>query len=269
MNWARSAFTILTVKFIIGLPIYANSAITNPLRSDGFGSQYQTIIYSIVCAELMGNEFVYTPFRALEHNYDNDPDYLNKMEWLVNLIGYYPVNHDIHLQTRITPSQYISFFETYLQASACSISLKKLKELFRKNKERKSYFDDEHFHIAVHIRRPNPHDNRVAGTNSPDRIYVKAINQLREKYRSQNPLFHLISQGNEIDFRNTFKGDDILFHINTPVEDSFPRLVLADALVTSTSSFSYTAGLLSNGAIYYIPFWHPPLPHWNVLNTQE
>jgi hypothetical protein len=44
-------------------------------------------------------------------------------------------------------------------------------------------------------------------------------------------------------------------------------MVLADILVTGASSFSYTAGLLSEGIVYYIPFWHAPLPHWTPVDV--
>ena len=36
----------------------------------------------------------------------------------------------------------------------------------------------------------------------------------------------------------------------------------AGTLVTSRSSFSYVAALLSEGRVYYFPFWHLPSPRW-------
>src|SRR5437879_2124611 len=114
--------------------LFANSVVTNPLRSDGFGGQYQTIIYSIIYAELTGNVFAYSPFRAMEHNYDNDPDFIKKKEWLINLIGYFPLNQKIRLQEKITPREYVSFFESHLLEASNSNSLRKIKKLFRKNK---------------------------------------------------------------------------------------------------------------------------------------
>ena len=40
----------------------------------------------------------------------------------------------------------------------------------------------------------------------------------------------------------------------------------AISVITSKSSFSYTAALLSNNIICYEPFWHPPLESWLFLN---
>ena len=59
---------------------------------------------------------------------------------------------------------------------------------------------------------------------------------------------------------------DIILHLNESVEDTFTAMVLADILVTSRSSFSYTAAILSEGIVYYMPFWHPPLPGWISVN---
>lgn len=240
---------------------------TNPLRADGFGGQYQTIICSIIYAELTGNTFMYTPFRNVEHNYDGDPEFLKNKEWLVNLIDHYPINNDINLQKKRSGGEYITFFESHLNESIKSDSLKKIKDLFRANKNRDDYYDKDKINIAIHIRRRNPHDLYDLGTSVPDAVYVKLISELRQKYLSKPYVFHIISQGNMDSFRDKFPGDDIVLHINESLEDSFTSMVLADVLVTATSSLSYTAGLLSEGEIYYLRFWHLPLPHWHVIET--
>jgi hypothetical protein len=47
-------------------------------------------------------------------------------------------------------------------------------------------------------------------------------------------------------------------------EDAFNGLVFADALVTSASSFSYVAAMLTDGVVYYKHFWHKPSMKWIV-----
>lgn len=239
--------------------------VTNPLRRDGFGGQFQTIIYSAIYAELNGKAYRYTPFTSMEHNYDNDSQFLQKKEELINFIGNFEINKNLSIQSTGSHCDYIRFFENNLQRCADSLSLKKIKQVFRSNKERIDYFDDEHLNIAVHIRRPNPHDSRIEGTNTPDRLYINIINALRDFYSPANLLFHIYSQGDVEAFKTTFCEKDIVFHINEPLEKTFTSLVLADVLVTSPSSLSYTAGILSEGTVYYVPFWHPPLPHWITI----
>ncbi|MFI5335051.1 MAG: hypothetical protein ACHQT8_07855 [Chlamydiales bacterium] len=255
---------LLSAWLVIGSvhPSSADEFVTNPLRSDGFGAQFQTIIYAMVYAELNHQTFLYSPFTRMEHNYDNDPDFIKKKERLANVIDYFPHNNDVALQTKISARDFVVFFDQNILHGIETSAFKKLKEIFRLNKDRSLYFDDEHLHIAVHIRRSNSHDNRVDGADTPDSVYLNMINNLRQKYFTQRPLFHIYSQGRPKKFRKTFVGDDILLHINESIEETFTSMVLADVLVLSCSSFSYTAGLLSNGTVYYMRFWVSPLPSW-------
>ncbi|MES2122075.1 MAG: hypothetical protein V4492_04770 [Chlamydiota bacterium] len=244
----------------------AQEVITNPYRTDGFGAQFQTILFSMIYAELNHCPYLYTPFTSLEHNYHCDPDFLNKIEKLANLIDYYPINEDLALQKKQSLGDFLEFFESHIEESLNSQALKDVKKLFRLNKDPKKYFGDNRFNIVVHIRRPNPHDSRIEGTDTPDSIFLNTIETLRTQLRSESPLFHICSQGDENDFRDKYRGDDLVFHINASTEDTFTAMVLADALVMSGSSFSYTAALLSEGIVYYLPFWHPPMPHWKIIN---
>lgn len=252
--------------FLLGVgALQGVETVTNPVRSDGFGAQFQTIIYSAIYAEMNSKKFVYTPFKSMEHNYDNDKEFLRKKEWLINFKNHFESNSDAALQSKIKVKEYIQFFEQNLSKCANSKSLKKIKEIFRENKRREDYFSDAHFHIALHIRRVNAHDMRDSGKAISDREYLKIINTLRADYFFKKPLFHIYSQGDLRAFKKRFGAKDVLLHINESIEDTFTSMVFADLLVTSVSSLSYTAALLSDGEIYYIPFWHPPLPHWKRI----
>lgn len=231
--------------------------VTNPERSDGFGAQFQTIIAAVIYAELHNKKYVYTPFKNMEHNYNNDPDFIKKKEWLINFID----NFETNMTNVRTTVNLIKFFEKNLVSCANSHALKKIKKVFRANKNSDNYFNNENLNIAIHVRRPNPHDSRIAGANTADNVFLNIINCLRVMYSSKNPLFHLYSQGSRENF-TTFNAQDIVLHMNESIEDTFSSMVLADILVVAASSFSYTAGLLSEGIIYYIPSWNPPLPHW-------
>jgi len=233
--------------------------ITNRLEIDGFGSQFQEIIAAVVCAELTNKKFVYTPFKKMEHNYDNDPNFLAKKESFINFIDNFELNKN-YIDASTTMS-HKAFFDKNIIRCVNSFSFKKIKKVFRANKKIERYFNNENLNIAIHVRRPNPHDTRIDGTDTPDAVFLNIINKLRIIYSSKNPLFHLYSQGNNESFKK-FHAPDIVFHINESVEDTFLAMVLADVLVIGISSLSYTAGLLSNGTVYYFPFWHSPLPEW-------
>jgi hypothetical protein len=242
---------------------YAKPIVTNPVRDDGFGAQFQTIIYSVIYAELNDLEFVYTPFKDMEHNYESDTNFLAKKEWLINFIDNFEINKGNAIQQDVR--NVIQFFEGNLDKSVNSLALKKIKEIFRSNKNSQNYFNNQRLNIAIHMRRSNLHDSRVDGTDTPDDFFLNIINKLRVIYAPKNPLLHIYSQGNDDDFKK-FCAQDIVLHLNESIEDTFTSMVLADVLVTGRSSFSYTAGILSGGAIYYIPFWCPALPHWISIN---
>jgi hypothetical protein len=237
-------------------------AITNTTYSDGFGSQFQAIIATAIYAELNNYTYVYTPFKDMEHNYDNDPHFLAKKEKLINFIDNFKLNNGSISNTTNAKD----FFDKNVTACANSSVLQKIKKIFRANKVRTHYFDNQHVHIAMHVRRHNQHDNRIMGTDIPDQFFLNIITKLRILYSSKKLLFHIYSQGNRENF-SSYHAPDIMLHLNESVEDTFTPMVLADVLVTSPSSFSYAAGILSDGIVYYIPFWHKPLPHWLAVDT--
>jgi hypothetical protein len=232
--------------------------ITNPQQSDGFGSQFQGIIAAAIYAELAHKQFIYTPFQSMEHNYDNDPAFLAQKEEFINFIGNFELNTGQYPASR--NAHYKAILDKYPDLCAQSVTLAKIKQIFRENKDA-DYFKNNRFNIAIHLRRPNQHDSRVEGTDTPDTLFLAIIDALRTWYADKNPLFHLYSLGKATTFA-AYKADDIVFHLNESVEDSFLGFVFADVLVTSASSFSYTAALLSDGTIYYVPFWHTPFPGW-------
>jgi hypothetical protein len=145
--------------------------------------------------------------------------------------------------------------------------MKQIKTTFKKNKI--NYFINNYetkINIAVHIRRENIDDLKVGGAGgriSPDSYFINIMNKIREKYKNSNKplLFHIYSQGNECDF-NCYVNDDVTFHINKDLFNTFTELVYADILVMSASSLSYSAALLSDGEIYYKAFWHKPYKNW-------
>lgn len=241
----------------------ATEVITNFERQDGFGAQFQTIIACVIYAELTNKKYVYSPFKMMEHNYDNDPDFIAKKEWLINFINNFEMN-DGH--AHMPNVNLIYFFEANLDKCVASSALQNIKRIFRANKTRTNYFNNENLNIVIHMRRPNSHDSRLGGVDTPDKVFLDIIDKLRMIYFDKKPLFHLHTQGNSEQFK-AFEAPDIIFHINESTEDAFTSMVLADVLVTSASSLSYTAGILSDGVVYYMPFWHVRLPSWISIDS--
>ena len=235
-------------------------------KTDGFGAQFQTIICCILIAENTGNEYIHRRIRSMEHNYNNDPDYLSKVELLMNVSNNYPTidNKSIENIISFTPQEIIYNFELNINFLLNSDSLIKLKTNFWKNKNR-NIFNNDAFNVAIHIRSKNLHDITLSSYRStPLKYYFDIIERLKKStIISKRIIFHIYSQ-NDIRDYDEFDKEGVCFHLNENMFDTFTSLVAADILVTSKSSFSYSAAILSDGIIYYQPFWHIPGESWIV-----
>jgi hypothetical protein len=237
--------------------------VTNCDRKDGFGAQYYNIIWAILYAELHGHKFYYTPFECMEHNYDNDPNYLNNKENLINIIGNFPLVSELDtddLVMELCPCNVPFPNFSDLKPLMSMTSLDKIKNAFYQNKE--SIHDLNFLNIAVHVRRFNEHDTRKDSIQSDD-YFLKVINHIRKEH-PEPKIFHIYSQGKEEDFSN-FKEEDMRLHLNESVESTFISMATAQILVMSKSALSYCAAILSDGIIYYLPYTLNPPPNWKIL----
>lgn len=233
-------------------------------RTDGFGGQFQTIIESIVISECNNQTYLHNTIKKMDHNYENDPDFLNKIENLMNLKDNFElVENNSDKNINILDNSIINFFEKNIDYYIESEPLKKLKNIFWQNKIKR--FDKNKLNISVHIRRPNIADIRIEGTDTPDKYYLDIMRHLRQLYYDKDILFHIYSQGNICNFE-IYKNNDVILYINENMFDTFISLVEADILVMSSSSFSYSAALLNDGIVYYLPFWHAACKKWIKLN---
>jgi hypothetical protein len=235
---------------------------------DGFGAQYLRIIANYILSKFNNWTFHYRPFSAMEHNYANDAFFLTNKEELINLknnienVDTTRYKYVIHGVPAI-----LSHFEHNINIFCQSEHMAFLKKCFWAKKER-DVFKNGKLNVAIHIRRLNAHDggaeNASIRITTPNTYYLDVMNKIRSKYSDKNLLFHIYSQGNASDFFDLVGDCDTELHLNTDVESTFSSMVAADILLTSPSCLSYVAALLSDGEIWYKPFWHPPLTKWIV-----
>lgn len=274
---------------------------------DGFGAQYQRFIWTCIYAEECEESvFVYRSPIKIAHNYNDDPQFITKLEELMNMKPNY-LNYDRAINPEyghddvneiLTPDFYdvFNYVEKNMDSCMKSNSMARIKEHYWSNKDRVSErirlyrIPESHacekvavlatdpvkytHHLSVHIRRPNCDDTRPnGGEEYTNEYYIRSLLNIRETYLnrdSKNRIqYHIYSQGTEDKFADLCKhaiiGDDIMMHLNDTNEDTFIGMTLADILVTSASSYSYTAAFLCDGDIYYTEFWHKPCSWWNKL----
>lgn len=237
-------------------------------RTDGFGAIFQNIIFNILYAEYHNHTYVYTPLLSIDHNYDNISNFNEKLNSFMNLADTFKRPNDAGTLIELY-TEYYSFVQSIIDSLIPSNTFLKIKNAFFSNKS--SPFTNDYLNISVHVRRPNICDDRLDGADTPDTYYLDVMNKIRQLKLNKSIKFHIYSQGNS-DMFSAYKSDDVEFHLNDTIENTFLGLVYADILVISKSSFSYTAGLLTDGLVIYHPgFWHPPLESWikDINNLSE
>jgi hypothetical protein len=233
---------------------------TNPFRTYGFGAQYAEIISNIVYAGMTNKLFLYTPFAEMEFNTDNDCEFLNKKEDLINIYKHFPINNDRTFQQRFVGSC-LGYFLENIDTCVKHPSFHKVKEVFNEGKNKSNVFNNKNLNISIHIRRPNQGDS-ISCSNVENIYYLKIIDTLRKKHHSDSPLFHIYSNDDLNHMKIVYSADDILLHINESIERTFIGMVFADILFVAPSGLSFCAGLLSDGIVYYVPWWRASPSHW-------
>jgi hypothetical protein len=247
--------------------------ITNdPNRSDGFGAQFQNIVWLIVFAGLNGYTFAYSDIKSIEHNYNNDPEYINSLIKFTTIKEQFSeittidtaINVDMHFLYRTIANEFDLYFtsESFIQ----------FKNHFRKDK--RTPFLKDTLNIVIHYRKNNMHDNNSGRHYMNNTDIIRIIEYFNNMYqRSDAVYYHICSQGDSneyLDITEKFKDTRIIYHLNENLTDTFMYMIFADILVTANSSLSYVAALLSSAIVYYkiIPADnHPPLKSWKIVDT--
>lgn len=238
---------------------------TNDSSGDALGSQYQNIIWSILFTECSDNTFIYTNISSVLGNFDDKKEHIDAITKFMNIKDNYTNLNDISSSESVTVNKWPIFYkniEHNMEYYHSSDSFNKIQNLYFKGKI--NPFDHAYINVAVHIRRPATFDVRIEGANTPHEYYFNCINVINNTITSP-VLFHIYSQGKQEDY-NIYNKFNVKYHLNEDVFDTFVALTYADILITSASSFSYIAALLSKGEIIYLPFWHTPRKHWKIIN---
>jgi FkbM family methyltransferase len=243
--------------------------VTQSYRTDGFGAQFQSLLWTLLWAENNEKIFTYSDVGHIDLISNSgtikDTEFENTLDEALDYMSIrqnYP-RADSGVES-IPYTLAYSFVEANIDTVFNSASFHRFKEFFYLSKN--SPFDTSYTHVAVHIRKLGNFErenNRFRpGTHDvPNTYYLDMMNRVRSEHSGKKLKFHIYSQGSVSDFAE-LASDDTIFHLNEKVLDTFTQLIFADILVTCRSSFSYMAALLSNNVVYYTPFWHTPLRQW-------
>lgn len=246
--------------------------------TDGFGSQFQTIICAIIFSIKDGQQFIYMPLKHVEHNYNNDALFTERLEELMNVRSHFTNIQDLDEETQKTVTIWDNGdakdkLDWKIQEFVTPGMLENIRSIFWGNKDR-DHFKNNKKNIAVHVRRPNivdetlldEHQKQFQNNNryNTDEYFLGVIQRIRDENKGNDLQFHIYSQTNIRSNFDRYISEDTLLHIDEDICSTFIGLAAADILVTSVSSFSYIAGFFNYGTVIYFPFWHKPLPHWHI-----
>lgn len=235
---------------------------TNRKRQDGFGAQYQNIIFSICYCSKHQLPFLYSPLYTIEHNYENNPNYINDLENFINLKPFLQVKNNQET-IELTHEEVFGVIQSKPDYYLSGDTMDMIRNAFYKYNS--SRFDIDSTHIAIHIRVCNNLDVTLDSFRITEFTYYKSImNQMRKLYN--NVRFHIYSQGNKEYFKELHH-NDVIYHLDEDIRLTFTDLVYSDILITAKSALSFTAAILHyKKNIYYHPNWNSPiLKYWNKV----
>jgi hypothetical protein len=259
--------------FVVGL---RNATFTCLGKTDGGGAQVHAIASVAAFAEYVGAQFVHSPLRHVEHCPPNlsMADFCQQWESVVSLFAFPSATGEKFTSYQV-PTETLKFFKdvAMLKTRGRLICLPHahfltdyipgIYELLRPYSRPPLKPSNQCLQIAVHVRRG---DVGPCGRNSerysPDEVIRHQIETVREQCGAKSQVT-IVTEDPEPGFIRMFADCTVVTHEN-PLE-ALALLIDADVLVMAKSSFSFVAGLLSKGRVYYSDFWSSPQPSWSVV----
>jgi hypothetical protein len=283
--WKRLKFigSLLLVRFrrIAGSKI----VLTCDGNHDGGGARIHACLTVIIFARAFNCKYAHTPLYSIEHR----PESISESEWLASwesifarfyapaawceasnrLQSNFPKSTIKHALTGLNSRRTLSIANAHAFCDLFPIAFYLLpapraaaaKCLGLSNNSCKK---TKH-NVVVHLRRG---DVDLEGSHScrftPLETISKALALAAEKHQGTFiiTIFTEHCPPNE-DFGALVYS--ITVNTTANVFEVINHMENADILIMAKSSLSYIGALLCQGAVYYEPFWHPPLPHWNVF----
>jgi hypothetical protein len=244
-------------------------------RDDGVGAQVQAQLSALAYCRRFGIPYVHSPLNSVEHTTGAD-----EVERWERLFGIGDAEERLGDRSTTAIEDYVStpalwrepailrclHMHQFTDADPDVYSGIQY-ELRRKYAGERSYGEQGIARVAVHVRRGDV----SRSTNRQRYVSTEHVFETIRRVSSEvignglRPKITLYSQGSPGDFADITESLPVDLQLDRDPLWTMERLIEAEVLVTAKSSFSYVAALLSEGAIYYQPFWHKPMSGWTVL----
>lgn len=262
-------------------------------RYDGFGAQVQNMVACFLKAKTLGGHiYAHKPFSTMHFVPLSDVRYLEDF---------------LHLGEGEVQMADLPENSTTIVLDSCqgygdsnphlwSLIRPLLREKLFLDKRPRPLFESSIVRVAIHIRRGFDATQESARfTNISE--FVRVAQQVADGLQQLDMIPHIAvhSTGHPSDFDafydafgahtvklhlgNTIKSEDVdnvsegaaagMSEATRLFTETWLDLVNADILISSKSSFSYSAALYSKGIVLCPPFWHQKLPEWLCMYSEN
>ena len=268
------------VRGMISGEINRDTIFTNTLMGgEGIGSQVMSRLSVEYTSTALGYKYCYTPLFDVGHPDGDCATWSKRCEDRFGLgfrrlnvaeTGLEPVNFIDYCQNKamwgrkhlVCVRDFYSFTDTKIDSFHDFIQQKRLTSNF--NYENK----DDKFRIAMHARRGDVSYVNNKGRFTPNSAIIDTISKIRKFANSQNLNYeiNLYTNGSDDDMMD-IKSIGINIYNKLPALETLCMLINSDILVTTKSTFSYMAGMISNGLVFYENYTHPAPKKWIKLDS--
>lgn len=120
--------------------------------------------------------------------------------------------------------------------------------------------------ISVHIRRGDITPCRPRTRGYPRYLPNQHFLRLIDRYNPQNNSDVVIySESPSYETFDCFRQRGYEVVLDGSIGEAWKGILMSDVVILSRSSFSLVPAILTKGTVVFTPFWHDPLPHWDIV----
>jgi hypothetical protein len=250
-------------------------------KSDGAGAQAMAVISAMALARFLNCRYVHTAFTSMAHAEGSREDWAQRWETFLNFgHGETPAGDDAEFVSLADltndPDAYtgrpIVIVERVFGLPKAHVA--RMRDALRPDLRTKYWRSSKAaipshrgpaggLTVAIHVRRGDVNRTQNVNRYAPDEAVLRQIERLKRALAPfGGPLtLNLYSEGEEKDFRR-FAEAGCRLHVSQDSFETFHNMVTADILLGGYSSFTYVAGILSEGIVLDHRVNTPQLTNW-------
>jgi hypothetical protein len=127
----------------------------------------------------------------------------------------------------------------------------------------------DRWQISVHIRRGDISPCRPRTRGYPRYLPNQHFLRLVDRYNPQNDSSVVIySESESFESFDEFRNRGYTVMLDGSIGEVWRGILVSDVIILSRSSFSLVPAIMTRGKVVFTPFWHSPLPHWDVVEDE-